>query len=116
VVYAGTSKERWISWTSPHWEPLIDMFSKSRINLRSGISRSLGLQIFHNISMVKVDLITYRKRDGAGRSNLETTNPNHMQIRVMISRKRTLESGVSSTRALGTTLLLPLEIVIVGRA
>jgi hypothetical protein len=49
--------------------------------------------------------LTHRTRDKVGRSNHKTTIPSHRKRRVMISRRRTLENGVSSTRAPGTTLL-----------
>jgi hypothetical protein len=41
-LYTGTSKPKWSFWTSLHWEPLIDMLSKSSRNLSSKTSRSLG--------------------------------------------------------------------------
>jgi hypothetical protein len=42
-----------------------DMLSKSRKNLSRGISESLGLQIHHNKSMVKVAL-THKTKDKQG--------------------------------------------------
>jgi hypothetical protein len=95
-VYTGTSKQKWSFWTSRHWESLIDMLSKSSRNLSSGISGSSGLQIHNNQSMVKVAL-THRT------TNLKTTSPSHRKIRVMGRRRRTLESGATSTKSLGTT-------------
>jgi len=89
---------------SPHWEMLINMLSKSRRNLSSEISGSLGLQIHHKKSMVKV-APTYRKIDRSKRDNLKTTSPSHVKITVMGSRRRTLESSVSSTKSHGTTLM-----------
>jgi len=41
VAYTSMSKQRWIYWTYPRWELLIDMQSKSR----KGISRSSVLPI-----------------------------------------------------------------------
>jgi hypothetical protein len=66
-------------------------------NLSSKISGSLGLQIHNNKSFVKIAL-THRT------PNLKTTSPSHRQRRVT-GRQRTLESGVSSTKAPCTTLM-----------
>jgi hypothetical protein len=56
MVFIGTFKHRWIFWTSPHWELLINMLSKLSRNLRSGVSGISGLQIHHNISVEKETL------------------------------------------------------------
>jgi hypothetical protein len=66
-LHIGTSKHRWISWTSPHWELLIDMQSKLRRNSSSGVSGSLGLKICHNRSMEK-ETLTHRMKDKARKS------------------------------------------------
>jgi hypothetical protein len=39
------------------------------------------------------------------KTNLKTTNPSHKKRRVMGRRRRTLESGATSTKSLGTTLM-----------
>jgi hypothetical protein len=95
---------KWIFWTSRHWEPLIDMLSKSSRNSSSRTSGSLGLQIHNNQSMVRVAL-TPRPKDRARMANPRITIPSHQQRRVMGSRRRTLENGVSSTKSLGTILM-----------
>jgi hypothetical protein len=104
VAYTGKSKERNISWTSHHWDPLIDMLSKSNRNLRNRVRGSLSLQIWHNRRMVNVAL-THITKDKVGRANLKKTNPSRNKRRVMRSQRRTLESGVSSTKFSGTTLM-----------
>jgi hypothetical protein len=55
-------------------------------------------------SMVKVAL-TPKEKDRARMASPRTTSPSHKKRRVMGSRRRTLESGVSSTKSLGTTLM-----------
>jgi hypothetical protein len=104
VAYIGTSKKRWISQTSPHWEFFIDMMSKCIINLNRGISWSYTLQIHNKKSMEKVAL-THRTRDKARKANHKTISPSHRKIRVMGRQRRTLENGVSSKKYLGTTLM-----------
>jgi hypothetical protein len=54
--------------------------------------------------MEKVAL-THRTRGIVRKANLETTNPSHRKIRVRGRKRRTLESGVISTKSLGTTLM-----------
>jgi hypothetical protein len=49
--------------------------------------------------------LNHRTMDKERRSNLKTTNPSHKKGRVMGSRRRTLESGVISTKSLGTKLM-----------
>jgi hypothetical protein len=78
--------------------------SKLSRNLIGGISESWGLPIHHNKSMVKV-APTYKTKDRAMISNFKKTKLRHMQRRAMRSRRRTLESGVSSTKSPGTTLM-----------
>jgi hypothetical protein len=64
-------------------------------NLSTRTSRSSGLQICNNQSMVKKTLTT----------NLQKISPSHMKRRVMERRRRTLENGAISTKSLGTTLM-----------
>jgi hypothetical protein len=80
------------------------MLSKSSRNLSSRTSGSSGLQIHNNQSMVRVAL-TPRPKDRARMASPRITIPSHQQRRVMGSRRRTLESGVSSTKSLGTILM-----------
>jgi hypothetical protein len=54
--------------------------------------------------MVRVAL-TPKLKDRERMENHRITNPNHQQIRVMGSQRRTLENGASSTKSLGTILM-----------
>jgi hypothetical protein len=54
--------------------------------------------------MVRVDL-TPRKKDRVRMDNPNITIPRHQQRREMGSQRRTLESGASSIKSLGTILL-----------
>jgi hypothetical protein len=56
VTYIGTSKMRWIYWTSPHWENHINMLSKLSRNFSSKIRENSSLQISNNRIMEKVYL------------------------------------------------------------
>jgi hypothetical protein len=94
-LYIGTSKTKWISWRYHHWELPIDMLSKSRKNLGARTNRSSSLQICNNQSMKKTTLT----------NNLPKTIISHRKRRVTKIRRRTLESGVISTKSLGTTLM-----------
>jgi hypothetical protein len=80
------------------------MVSKSSINLSSRISRSSGLKILNDKSMVK-ETLTHRTMDRERKSNLKTTIPRCKKRRVTGRRRRTLESGVSSTKSPGITLI-----------
>jgi hypothetical protein len=77
---------------------------KSSRNLSSKTSSSLGQQIRNNRSMVRVDLNS-REKDRERMENPKTTSPSHQKRRVMESRRRKLESGVSSTKSLDTILI-----------
>jgi hypothetical protein len=102
VVCTGTSKQRWISWTSPHWELLIDMQSKLSRNSSNRVSGSSGLKICHNRSMEK-ETLTHRMKDISTRkANLKRASP-RQERRVTRSLRKTPESGVSSTKSPGTT-------------
>jgi hypothetical protein len=104
-LYTGTSKPKWSFWTSHHWESLIDMLSKSSRNLSKRTSGSSGsANPSNNQSMVRVAL-TPREKDRERMASPRTTSPSHQQRRVMGSQRRTLESGVSSTKSLGTILM-----------
>jgi hypothetical protein len=94
-LYIGTSKPKWISWTSHHWELLIDMLSKSSRNLGTRTNRSSGLHIRNNQSVIKMNLTKI----------LPKTSPTHRKRRVTERRIRTLESGVIYTKSPGTTLM-----------
>jgi hypothetical protein len=80
------------------------MLSKSRKNLSSRKSGSSGLQINNNQSMVRVAL-TPKPKERERMASPRITIPSHQQIRVMGSQRRTLESGVSYTKSLGTILM-----------
>jgi hypothetical protein len=73
------------------------MQSKLSRNSSSGVSGISGLKMHHNKSMEK-ETLTHRTKDRSTRkANLKRVDP--------ICRKRrvTSESGVSSTKSLGTT-------------
>jgi hypothetical protein len=74
VFYIGTSKQRWIYWTSPNWEMLIDMESKLRRNSSSRVSGSSGLKICHKKSMAKEN-ITHRTNNRVRKANLKRYIP-----------------------------------------
>jgi hypothetical protein len=101
VAYV-TSIYIWISWTSPYWELLIVMLSKSRKNSSKVNNESLGMEICHNKGMVNA-IITHKTKDRVRRSNLKKTSPSHRKIRVMGSQIRTLKSGTSSKKFPNTT-------------
>jgi hypothetical protein len=50
-------------------------------------------------------IVSGRSMDRARKANLKRANPRCMQRRVTKSLRKTLESGVSSTTSLGTTLM-----------
>jgi hypothetical protein len=103
VVYTGTYNQTCIYWKSPHWELLIDMWSKLSRNSRNEVSRSSSLKICHNRSMEK-ETTTQRMKDILERKDkLKRSIPRHMKRRVTRSLIRTLESGVSSTKSPSTT-------------
>jgi hypothetical protein len=83
---------------------LINMNSKLSRNSSSGVSGSLGLQIRHNKIMAK-EALTHRMKDKARRFNLKKISPRNRLIKVIGSLGNTLESGVSSTKSIGTTLM-----------
>jgi hypothetical protein len=92
-VYIDTSRLKWIFWTSHHPVLLIDMLLKSSRNLSTRTNGSSGLQIYNNQSMKKTSLTNI----------LPKTSPRHRKRRVTGRQRRTLENGVSSTKAPGTT-------------
>jgi hypothetical protein len=73
IVCIDTFKQKWISWTSPHWARLIDMLSRSSINLRRN-NESLDLQIPHNRSREK-STPTHKARDQVEMFSLKTICP-----------------------------------------
>jgi hypothetical protein len=89
---------KWNFRTYHHWEPLINMLSKSNINLNNRTSRNLGLQIHNNQSMIKATL-THRE------INLKTTIPRHGKKKVTGRQRRTLGSGVTSKKSMNHTLI-----------
>jgi hypothetical protein len=80
------------------------MLSRSRKFSRKRISNILVLQTHPNKSMVKVSL-TPTEKDKERMASPRITNPIHQQRRVMGSRRRKMDSGVSSKKSLGTTLM-----------
>jgi hypothetical protein len=81
---------------------LIGMLSRLRKSSRQRVKWSLDLKIRHNRSIVK-EILTHRKNDSAKINNLMTTNLSCKERRVIGSRRRTLVSGVSFIKYLGTT-------------
>jgi hypothetical protein len=77
------------------WEIPIDMLFKIEKKFRHQNKRELGLQICNNQSMIKTALT----------NSLLKTSPSHRKRRVIEKMKRTLESGVISTKSPGTTLM-----------
>jgi hypothetical protein len=93
----------WSSLKSLHWETLTNMLSRSSKSSSKKISRILALQTHLSKSTIEVAL-TPKGKDKARMDSPRTTSPNHQQRRVTGSQ-RTPESGVSSTKSLGTTLM-----------
>jgi hypothetical protein len=81
------------------------MQSKLSINSRSGVSGILGLKMPHNRSMEKATLTHITKDKSTRKANLKRASTRCMQRRVTRSLRKTPESGVSSTKSLGTTLM-----------
>jgi uncharacterized protein YaaR (DUF327 family) len=71
------------------------MLLKLSRNLSTRTSGSSGLQIRNNKSMIKMALT----------NSLPKTSPSHRTRRITGRRRRTLESGVISTKSPGTTLM-----------
>jgi hypothetical protein len=92
-LYTDTSKLKWIFWKSHHSVLLIDMLLKSSKTLSTRTNGSLGLQIRNNQNLIKIFLT----------NSLPKSRPSHRKRRVMGRQRRTLENGVISTKALGTT-------------
>jgi hypothetical protein len=82
MTYIGTSKYKWIYWTSPHYEFLIDMLSKLSRYLKSEIRGSSSMQICNNISMEKVAL-SHIPRDRERKGKCKRSSPNYRKVRVM---------------------------------
>jgi hypothetical protein len=80
------------------------MQTRLRKSSNKRISGILALQTHHNKRTVKVAL-TPKEKDRARMVSPRKTSPRHQKRRVMGSRRRTLESGVSSTKTLDTTLM-----------
>jgi hypothetical protein len=99
-VCIDTFKQKWSSWTSPHWARLIDTLSRSSINL-SRNDESLDLQTRHSRSREKA-APTHIARDQVKMDALRKTSPSRKTRRVM-RRRRTHENGVSTIKFLGTT-------------
>jgi hypothetical protein len=80
---------------------MLSILSKS---FERRVRESLDLQINHNKIMVKVTL-TSRIKDKTSIINPRKTSASHIQRRrIMGNQRKTLESGVRSTKTLGTTL------------
>jgi hypothetical protein len=81
VVCIDTFKQKWSSWTSPHWERLIDTLSRSSINL-SRKGESLDMQTPHSQSKEKASP-THTTRDQVDMVTLRTTSPSLNTRRAM---------------------------------
>jgi hypothetical protein len=101
VVCIDTFKQKWSSWTLPHWARLIDTLSRSSRNL-SRNDESLDLQTPHSRSREKA-APTHTTRDQVEMVTLRTTSPSCNTRREMRRRRRTWENGVSTIKVLGTT-------------
>jgi hypothetical protein len=101
VVFIDTLKEKWSFCTSQHWVRLIDMLSRSSINL-SKRGKSLDLQTPHSRSREK-EAPTHTKRDREKMVSLRKTILRHNTRRVMRSQRWTWENGVNTIKSLGTT-------------
>jgi hypothetical protein len=72
---------------------MLSKLSRNLSNRKTGSSRSANTQ---QMKYGK-GILTHRK------NNLKTNIPSHRKIRVMGRQRRTLESGVTSKKSLGTT-------------
>ena len=77
---------------------------KSSKNLSRGRSQSQVMQIHHKESMLK-EIPTHKIKDKTRVTNLWTSYSSHKKIRVMERQRKTLESGASSIKSSGTTLM-----------
>jgi hypothetical protein len=102
TVCIDTFKQKWSFWTSPHWVQLINVLSRSSINL-SIRGESLDLQIPHNRRREK-EPPTHTTRYKSKMATLRTTIPSCNRRRAMRRRRRTRENGVNTIKSLGTTL------------
>jgi hypothetical protein len=87
VIYIDTFRKKWSSWIFPHWAHLIDMLSRSRINL-SRNEESLDLQTPHNRSREKVTR-THTEKDQDEMAALKTIHPRCNTRREMKRQRRT---------------------------
>jgi hypothetical protein len=76
--------------------------AKLSINSSNIVSRSSGLKIRHNRIMAKATL-THRTKDRARKTNLKRASERGKKKRATRSLRNKPESGVSSTKAFGTT-------------
>jgi hypothetical protein len=97
VVCIDTFKQKWSSWTLPHWARLIDTLSQLSIN-----DGSLDLQTPHIRSRAK-ETPTHIARDQVAMASLGTICPSRNTRRSTRRRRRTRENGVSTIKVLGTT-------------
>jgi hypothetical protein len=81
VVCIDTFKQKWSSWTSPHWARIIDTLSRSSKNL-SRNSESLDMQTPHSRSREK-DAPTHTARYQLEMATLGTTIPSRSTRRTM---------------------------------
>jgi len=96
----STSEQKWIFWTSLHWEHTLIMCCQDQA--KDSTKEQESPQINDNKIMQKMSL-THKIKYKARITNLMTTSPNHMQKRVRKIQKRTLKSGVGIVKFLGIT-------------
>jgi hypothetical protein len=101
VVCIDIFKQKWISWTSPHWAGIIDTLSRSSINL-SRNDECLDLQTPHSQNREKATP-THKVRDQVEMVALRKIRPSHNTSRAMRRRRKTWENGVSTIKVFGTT-------------
>jgi hypothetical protein len=80
------------------------MLSRSSKSSTKRIRRISVMQTHRRRSTIKVALIP-REKDRVRMASPRKTSRRHKKRRVVGSRRRTLESGVSSTKSLGTSLI-----------
>jgi hypothetical protein len=100
TIFIYTFKQKWSSWTSPHWAWLIDTLSISSINL-SRNNESFDIQTPHNRSTTK-ETPNHTTRDQVEMASLRTIYPRRNTRRETRRQTRTRGNGVSTVKFLGT--------------
>jgi hypothetical protein len=104
VLSIDTSRPKWNCWTSHPWARPTNMLSKSSrsSNKRRG---NFGLGTPHNKSQER-EAPTHQTKDRAKMDSIRTTSTSRKQRRTPERQRKIPESGATSIRALGITLMI----------